>query len=82
MLVREATLADIPQIQEVRHAVTENVLSDPSLVTDADCADYLPGAGKGWVCEVDGVLAGFAIADLQGNNIWALFLRPRSRKKA
>jgi GNAT superfamily N-acetyltransferase len=50
-------------------------------VTDADCGDYLTRRGKGWVCEVDGVLAGFAIADLHGHNIWALFLRPEFQKK-
>ena len=32
--------------------------------------------GKGWVCEVDGAVIGFAIADLAGRNIWALFIRP------
>ena len=37
MAFREATLQDIPQIQIVRHAVKENVLSDSHLVTDEDC---------------------------------------------
>jgi len=41
MAFREASLQDIPQIQNVRHAVKENVLSDPGLVTDIDCANYL-----------------------------------------
>ena len=39
MHFREAGLNDIAQIQVVRHAVKENILSDPALVTDADCAD-------------------------------------------
>lgn len=76
MAFREATLQDIPQIQIVRHAVKENVLSDPALVTDKDCADYLVNRGKGWICEVEGKIIGFAIADLTGNNIWALFVDP------
>lgn len=76
MHYREATTADIRQIQEVRHSVSENILSDPSLVTDDDCADYITRRGKGWVCEVDSRIVGFAIADLQGRNIWALFIRP------
>jgi GNAT superfamily N-acetyltransferase len=76
MLFRTATRADIPQIQLVRHSVRENTLSDPALVTDADCAVFLTQRGKGWVCEVEGQIVGFAIADLQENNIWALFLRP------
>ena len=37
MTFREANNTDIKQIQIVRNAVTENTLSDPGLVTDADC---------------------------------------------
>ena len=76
MLIREATIADIPQIQYVRHAVKENVLSNPALVTDADCEEYITVRGKGWVCEVEGKITGFTIADLQGHNVWALFVLP------
>jgi len=76
MHYREAQLTDIPEIFDVRFSVTENVLSNPALVTVDDCKDYLTRRGKGWVCEVDGRLVGFAIADLQDYNIWALFLRP------
>ena len=76
MQYREAQLTDIPEIFDVRFSVTENVLSNPALVTVADSKDYLTRRGKGWVCEVEGRLVGFAIADLQDHNIWALFLRP------
>jgi GNAT superfamily N-acetyltransferase len=76
MTFREATPSDIPQLQFVRHSVKENILSDPTLVTDAHCALYLTGRGKGWVCEHDGQIVGFAIVDLQEHNVWALFLRP------
>jgi GNAT superfamily N-acetyltransferase len=77
MIFREANIGDVAQIQIVRHSVKENVLSDPGLVTDQDCADYLVNRGKGWVCEADGKIIGFAIADLADNNIWALFVDPR-----
>lgn len=76
MIFRTAFIKDIPGIQLVRNAVRENVLSDPGLVTDEDCAHYLTQRGKGWVCEIDCRIAGFAIADLEGHNIWALFLDP------
>ncbi len=76
MVFREATIADIPQIQKVRNAVTENVLSDPALVSDKDCAEYITVRGKGWVCEVSGLVVGFSIADLVAHNIWALFVHP------
>jgi GNAT superfamily N-acetyltransferase len=53
----------------------------PTLVTDADCEAYLFHRGKGWVCEMDGIIVGFAIADLQEENIWALFLKPEAEGK-
>ncbi|MGV3529837.1 MAG: GNAT family N-acetyltransferase [Flavisolibacter sp.] len=76
MIFREARIEDIEQIQVVRNAVKENTLSDPGLVTDDDCREFLFERGKGWVCEVEGMIVGFAIADLRENNIWALFLQP------
>ena len=76
MIIREAHVDDIPQVQLVRAAVKENVLSDPALVTDKDCAEYLTRRGKGWVCETEDRIIGFAIADLQGHNVWALFVLP------
>ncbi|MDO8368077.1 MAG: GNAT family N-acetyltransferase, partial [Saprospiraceae bacterium] len=81
MLFRTANLADIPQIQIVRHSVRENTLSDPALVTDQDVAIFLSERGKGWVCEFEGQVIGFAIVDLQDHNIWALFLRPEFEKQ-
>ena len=75
-IFREATAADIPQIQLVRNSVKENVLSNPSVVSDADCEEYLTRRGKGWVCEVDKKIVGFSIADLKDDNIWALFIDP------
>jgi GNAT superfamily N-acetyltransferase len=81
MIIREATTEDIPQIQIVRNSVKENMLSDPNLVTDADCMDFITSRGKGWVCEIDKQIIGFAIADLKENNIWALFLDPKFEGK-
>jgi len=76
MLVREAKVADIKQIQVVRNSVRENTLSNPDLVTDKDCEEFMTVRGKGWVCEIDHQIVGFSIADLKGNNIWALFVDP------
>ena len=76
MIFREATITDIPQIQIVRNSVKENVLSDPSVVTDKDCEEYLTLRGKGWVCEVDNSIVGFSIIDIKEKNIWALFVHP------
>ncbi|HET6723362.1 MAG TPA: GNAT family N-acetyltransferase [Chitinophagaceae bacterium] len=76
MKIRVAEIKDIPQIQMVRNLVTENRLSDPALVSDSDVQDYMNSRGKGWVCEINGGVVGFAIADLVDNNIWALFIHP------
>jgi GNAT superfamily N-acetyltransferase len=81
MIFREAQQTDIRQIQIVRNAVTENTLSNPDLVTDADCYIFLFERGKGWVCEIDRQIVGFAIADLKEHNIWALFVQPNHDKK-
>ena len=76
MIVREAVTADIPQIQVVRNLVKENPLPDPSLVTNADCKDYLIDRGKGWVCEMEARIVGFCIISVKDNNVWALFIQP------
>jgi GNAT superfamily N-acetyltransferase len=81
MIFREAKIEDIKQIQIVRNSVTENTLSDPNLVTYEDCVEFITVRGKGWVCEIDNQIVGFAIADLKENNIWALFLDPKFEKK-
>ncbi len=81
MIFREAIIQDIPPIQWVRNSVKENILSDPSLVTDTDCEVFLTQRGKGWVCEADQQIVGFAIIDMQERNIWALFVHPDFEKK-
>jgi len=73
---REAHCSDIPAMHIVRCAVQENRLSDPSKVTLADYELYLIQRGKGWVCEHNGIIVGFAIVDLLEHNVWALFLLP------
>ena len=73
MIIREAKIPDIKQIQIVRNAVKENILSNPNLVTDQDCEVFITVRGKH--------IVGFAIADLKENNIWALFLDPEFEGK-
>lgn len=81
MILREARISDIKQIQMVRNSVKENILSNPDLVTDKDCEEFLMERGKGWVCEIENQIIGFVIVDLKENNIWALFIRPEYEKK-
>lgn len=81
MKIREAIITDIPGIQVVRNAVKENTLSDPSLVPDADVADYITRRGGGWVGEAEGIVCAFAIVSLIDHNVWALFVHPDQEKK-
>jgi len=81
MNFREAHLSDIEQMMKVRLAVKENVLSNPALITYQDNEEYLTLRGKGWVCEIENNIVGFAIADLIGNSIWALFVDPKHQAK-
>jgi GNAT superfamily N-acetyltransferase len=81
MNFREVLISDIEQIQIVRNAVKENALSNPALVTDKDCEEFLTVRGKGWVCEIENIIVCFAIADLKEKNIWALFVHPQHEKK-
>ena len=81
MIIREATIADIPSIQLVRNAVRENRLSDPSLVPDKDVEDYIIRRGRGWVAEEDDQVLGFSIVSVIDRNIWALFVHPDHEQK-
>ena len=81
MVFRKALLSDIEQMQMVRNSVKENMLSDPGLVPDRDYVEYLTNRGAGWVCIIEEGVVGFAIADVVGNNIWALFVHPEFEKR-
>lgn len=81
MLLRPATLADIDPMHVIRIAVRENRLSDPSLITHQDYANFLANRGAGWVVEIEHQIVGFAIVDFQENNVWALFVHPDFEKR-
>jgi GNAT superfamily N-acetyltransferase len=81
MIFRVAGVVDIPQIQIVRNAVTENTLSDPALVPDAAVEDYITRRGKGWVCEITDIIVGFSIVSVLDKNVWALFIQPGFDKR-
>ena len=80
MTIREAKIQDIKQIQVVRNAVKENTLSNPNLLTDQDCEQFITERGKGWVCVIEKQIVGFAIVDLKENIIWAI-LQTRNLKR-
>lgn len=71
--LRAATRADLPRIQAVRHGTSENRLTDPSRVTDAEVAWYMDEAVF-LVSEDEGGVQGFVCANHQTGYIWALFV--------
>ena len=73
--MRRAVAADIPRIMEIRHAVSENRLSDPTAVTSAHCAAFIDRSEIWLWCENEAVL-GFAAGDTRDGWIWALFVAP------
>src|SRR5688500_3717772 len=81
MIVREATVADIESLSFIRMSVKENILNNPALVTEQDYIKYLTTHGRGWLCEINSTVTGFAIADITTNNIWALFICPNYENK-
>ena len=73
--IRRARLEERPRISEIRFAVRENQLLDPSRVTDADYHWFSENPGI-WVWEEDGHILGFSAADTRDGTIWALFIDP------
>ena len=72
---RKAAHTDIARIMAIRHTVRENRLSDPNLVTAADCAAFIDRAEM-WVWVEHGHIQGFAAGDPRDGSIWALFVDP------
>ena len=78
--IRRAEHADIPRIQEIRLAVHENRLSDPTSVTFEDCVWFVENPGM-WVWEEGGRIKGFSAADTRDGSVWALFVDPNYERR-
>lgn len=76
LTIRQAAAADVAAMHVIRLAVRENRLSDPSVVTEPDYHDFMARDTMSWVGEVDGTIAGFVMADIEKQNLWALFVAP------
>lgn len=81
MKFREAQTSDIKELHLIRIAVKENILPDPGMIAEDEYAAFLTQRGKGWLCEIENKITGFAIVDLVKNNVWALFVEPSYEKK-
>jgi ribosomal protein S18 acetylase RimI-like enzyme len=79
--IREARLSDIPEMHAIRLSVRENVLNNPASVRHEHYERLLTGSGRGFVYESDGVIVGFAIADLGESNVFGLFVSPEHERR-
>jgi GNAT superfamily N-acetyltransferase len=73
--IRRAHFEERDRISEIRFAVQENKLGDPSAVTDAHYAWFTEHPGI-WVWEEAGRILGFSAGDTRDGTIWALFVDP------
>ena len=77
---REITERDIPALFVVRVATHENALSREELtalgITEESVKAKLASTFKGWLCEVDGRVVGFAIGDRSTGELWVIALLP------
>lgn len=72
-MIRKASRADVPRLQEIRGAVRENKLRDPSRVPLEHYHWFIDNPGI-FVWEEDGKIVGFSQADPRDGNITALFM--------
>ena len=78
--IRRARPDERGRITEIRFAVQENRLGDPTRVTDADYAWFEEHPGI-WVWEEGGRILGFSAADTRDGTIWALFVDPACERR-
>ena len=74
-MICKATRDDIPRIFEIRAAVRENRLSDPSLVTPTLCEWFIENSVI-WLWVENGCVKGFSAGDPRDGSIFALFIDP------
>lgn len=80
ILIRPARAADITTIFSIRISVKENILSLEQLtdmgITPDVILEMLALPDCIWVADIDGITAGFAIADMEEGSLFALFVLP------
>lgn len=80
-MIEDILISDIPELMDIRNSVQENVLSNPNRFSESDYAEYIFQRGFGLLYRVENLIQGFAVIDLQKQNIWALFVRNGKERK-
>lgn len=80
MVFREITAEDVPDLFGVRVSTRENALTEEELqrlgITPETVCRMLAGSHLGWLCEVDGVVVGFAMANGETGEMWVIAVLP------
>jgi len=76
---------DLPELFDLRASTRENAISREALkvlgITEESTAKLLQTTHQGWVCEMDGKIAGFAIGDGKTGELWVIAVSPEQEGK-
>lgn len=79
---REITEGDVPELFRVRVSTRENALTEEELqrlgITPETVCRMLAGSHRGWLCEVDGAVVGFAMGNGRTGEMWVIALLPEA----
>lgn len=80
MTFREIRTEDIPALFAVRVATRENAYTREELhalgITEDSVKERLVTSHAGWLCEVDGRVVGFSMADKRTGEMWVIAVLP------
>src|SRR5262245_15925752 len=78
--IRPVAISDIPATFRVRTATDENLLTLEQLaalgITESSVAEKLRGSYKGWLCEEEGSVVGFAMGNRSSGEMWVIAVLP------
>ncbi len=80
MIFREIAEADVPALFVVRTAARENTYTRGELarlgITEESVRVMLGTSHRGWLCETDGRVVGFAMGDRRTGEMWVIAVLP------
>lgn len=86
MVFREIAEGDIPELFRVRVSTRENALTEEELqrlgITEQTVRGMLGSSHRGWLCEEDGQVVGFAMGNGRTGEMWVIALLPEAEGRA
>jgi len=82
VVFREIAEGDIPELFGVRVSTRENALTEEELqrlgITEQTVRGMLDSSHRGWLCEEDGQVVGFAMGNGRTGEMWVIALLPEA----